>query len=50
MARIRKWQEALVVALAAMFFSVTRAWPLGARDAANPDRPPYTRLGDALSF
>ncbi|MGH9327977.1 MAG: hypothetical protein ACRD2B_15010 [Terriglobia bacterium] len=44
MARIRKWQEALVVALAAMFFSVSRAWPLGMREAASPDRPTYTRL------
>ncbi|MGH9327772.1 MAG: hypothetical protein ACRD2B_13975 [Terriglobia bacterium] len=43
MARIRKWQEALVVALAATFFSVTRAWPLGTREAASPDRPTYTR-------
>ncbi len=34
MARIRKWQETLMITFAALFFSVARAWPLGARSAA----------------
>jgi hypothetical protein len=44
MARIRKWQETLMVACAALFFSVGRAWPLGARDAASHEYSTYSHL------
>jgi len=49
MARIRRWQEALMVVLAAMFFSVGRAWPLGAGELASTGHPTYSRLVTGVS-
>ncbi len=43
MARIRKWQERLLIACAALLFSVTSAWPLGARDATSHEHSTYSR-------
>ena len=49
MARITKWQETLMVACAAPFFSVARVWPLGMRNAASSGHPTYPRLVTGMS-
>lgn len=44
MAKILRWQEKLVLACLTLFLPVARAWPLGTYNAANHDRPVYSRL------
>lgn len=44
MARILKWREKLVLACVTLFFSLTRAWPLGTYKTASPGHPVYSRL------
>ncbi len=44
MARIRKWQETLVLASVALFFSLAQAWPLRARDTTGRDHAAYSRM------
>lgn len=44
MARIRKWKETLVLACAALLFSLARVWPLGTHDGADRHRQGHSLL------
>ncbi|MGH9350651.1 MAG: hypothetical protein ACRD2G_00545 [Terriglobia bacterium] len=44
MARILKWQDKLVFAFAALFFTVTTAWGLGPRDPAGSESQSSSRV------
>lgn len=44
MARIRRWQEKLLVPCLTLLFSMMRSWPLRAYKAANNDHATYSRL------
>ncbi len=49
MARIRKWQEKLMLACATLFFSLVQAWPLGTYKTASHNYPVYSRLVTAMN-
>lgn len=44
MARIRKWQETLMLVSVALFFSLAQVWPLRARDTAGRDHAAFSRM------